>query len=202
MFRIEGPIIENVNVIHNVKNNRFNDFDHSDIFMIYLYFLFYFKIAERINLMTRKGVYPYEYMDSFERFNETSLPSKDKFYSSLTDDGIEDREYAHAHNVWNTFQMKTMRDYHDLYLITDTLLLADVFEEFRKMCLENYKLDPVHSYTAPGLSWQAALRMTNVELDLLTDIDQHLFIEEGIRGGVAMISHRYVTFICNTYMIV
>ena len=149
--------------------------------------------------MTRKGVYPYEYMDSFERFNEISLPSKDKFYSSLTDNGIEDTEYAHAHNVWNTFQMKTMQDYHDLYLITDTLLLADVFEEFRKMCLENYKLDPVHSYTAPGLSWQAALKMTNVELDLLTDKDQHLFIEEGIKGGVSMISHRQVTFICITY---
>ena len=71
------------------------------------------------------------------------------------------------------------------------LLLADVFENFRDVCLQHYGLDPAHNNTSPGLSWQAALKMVDVELDLLTDIDQHLFIEEGIRGGVVMISHRY-----------
>ena len=87
--------------------------------------------------------------------------------------------------------MTDLRDYHNFYLLTYVLLLADVFEDFRDVCLQHYGLDPAHNYTSPGLSWQAALKMTNLELDLLTDIDQHLFIEEGIKGGVAMISHRY-----------
>ena len=113
------------------------------------------------------------------------------FYSSLTDENITESEYDRAQTVWREFGMGTLKEYHDLYLLTDVLLLADVFEAFRKTCLQFYELDPVHFYTAPGLSWQAALKMTNVKLDLLTDIDQHLFIEEGIRGGVAMICKRY-----------
>ena len=87
--------------------------------------------------------------------------------------------------------MRDLGDYHNFYLLTDALLLADAFENFRGVCLQHYGLDPAYNYTFPGLSWQAALKMTDVELDLLTDIDQHLFIEEGIRGGVAMISHQY-----------
>ena len=144
----------------------------------------------RLELMTKKGIYSYEYMDNIKRFEETQLPSKEVFYSTLTESGITDEDYAHAHNVWNTFEMESLKQYHDLYLLTDTLLLADVFEQFRMMCLKNYELDPVHSYTAPGLTWNAALKMTKVKLDLLTEIDQHLFIEDGIRGGVATITHR------------
>ena len=93
--------------------------------------------------------------------------------------------------MFNHFDMTDLRDYHKFYLLTDVLLLAEVFDNFRDLCLQHYGLDPAHNYTSPGLSWQAALKMVDVELDLLTDIDQHLFIEEGIRGGVVMISHRY-----------
>ena len=140
--------------------------------------------------MTKKGIYPYEYMDDIKRFEETQLPPKESFYSTLTEEYIKDDEYAHAQNVWQKFETENLKQYHDLYLMTDTLLLADVFEQFRDMCLNNYELDPVHSYTAPGLTWKAALKMTKVKLDLLTDIDQHIFIEDGIRGGVAMITQR------------
>ena len=129
-------------------------------------------------------------MDDIKRFEETQLPPKESFYSTLTEEYIKDDEYAHAQNVWQKFETENLKQYHDLYLMTDTLLLADVFEQFRDMCLNNYELDPVHSYTAPGLTWKAALKMTKVKLDLLTDIDQHIFIEDGIRGGVAMITQR------------
>ena len=147
--------------------------------------------SEYIDILTRKGVYPYEYMDSWDRFDENSLPSKDKFYSSLSESGITDSDYEHAKNVWNTFECKNLGDYHDLYLKTDVLLLADVFEQFRSTCMKTYKLDPAHYYTSPGLSWDALLRHSGVELDLLTDYDMHLFIEKGMRGGISMVSKRY-----------
>ena len=84
---------------------------------------------------------------------------------------ITDDEYDHANKVWNTFMIKTMGEYHDLYLVSDVLLLTDVFENFRKTCLQYYKLDPCHYFTSPGLSWDAMLKMTNIELELMTDID-------------------------------
>ena len=130
-------------------------------------------------------------MDSFEQCQEQQLPSKDTFYSSLTEKDISEIDYTHAQRVLNHFDMTDLGDYHNFYLLTDVLLLADVFKNFRDVCLQHYGLYPAHNYTSPGLPWQTALKMTDVELDLLTDIDQHLFIEEGIRGGVAMISHRY-----------
>ena len=142
-------------------------------------------------LLLRKGVYPYEWMDDEEKMNYPCLPAKESFYSSLTLEGITEEDYSHAQNVWKTFKMKTMKDYHDLYLKSDVLLLADCFENFRKKCLEFYKLDPAHFYTTPGLSWNAALKMTNVTLELLTDIDMHLMIEKGVRGGVSTIVTRY-----------
>ena len=142
--------------------------------------------------MTQKRVYPYEYLDSFERFQEPQLPPKDAFHSSLTEEGISEIDYIHAQRVFNHFNMTDLRDYHNFYLLTDVLLLADMFENFRDVRLQHHGLDPAHNYTSPDLSWQAALNMTDVKLDLLTDIDQHLFIKEGILGGVAMISHRYV----------
>ena len=149
------------------------------------------QVNEQLNLMTRKGVYPYEYMDSWVKFDEIALPTKDLFYSTLTGEDISDVDYEHAKNVFSNFEMQDLRDYHNFYLLTDVLLLADVFESFRNTCISNYDLDPAHCYTAPGLSWQAALKMTGITLDLLTDIDMHLFIEAGIRGGVAVISHRH-----------
>ena len=146
---------------------------------------------DKLSLLTRKGVYPYEYMDSSEKLKETKLPPKEAFYSRLNDDGISDEDYEHAREIWKTFEMKNLEDYHNLYNQVDVLLLADVFENFRDICIKNYKLDPAHYNTASGLAWDAALKITKVELELLSDIDMLLMVEKGIRGGVSMISNRY-----------
>ena len=125
--------------------------------------------GDKLTLVKRKGVYPYEYMDSLERFEETKLPPKEAFYSNLKNEGISDEDYTHAQKVWDVFEMEHLQDYHNLYNETDVLLLADVFENFRNLCLEIYKLDPAHHFTAPGLAWDAALKKTEVELELLTE---------------------------------
>ena len=114
--------------------------------------------GKKLSLMSRKGVYPYDFMDSFEKFNRMELPTKELFYSVLNDQHITNGEYDHAKRVWKTFNIKTMGEYHDLYLKSDMLLLADVFENFRKTCLQYYKLDPCHYFTSPGLSWDAMLK--------------------------------------------
>ena len=108
-------------------------------------------------MLLRKGVYPYEYMDSWERFNETSLPPKKDFYSELTLEDISDKGYAHAQKVFEEY-CTDIGDYHDLHVQTDTLLLADVFENSRNKCLEISGLDPSYFLSAPGLAWQACLR--------------------------------------------
>ena len=138
---------------------------------------------EKRALLLRKGVYPYEYVHDWQRFDESCLPPKDAFYSTLTDSHISDEDYKHGQAVWEAFSCTTLGDYHDLYLRTDVLLLADVLENFRRMCLNQYKLDPAHYYTSPGLSWDALLKHTGVQLELLSDVDIHLFIEKGLRGG-------------------
>ena len=142
-------------------------------------------------LLLRKGVYPYEYMDSWERFNETSLPPKKSFYSELNLEDISDKDYLHAQKVWDVFEIRNLGEYHDLYVQTDTLLLADVYEKFREKCIEIYGLDPSHFLSAPGLAWQACLKKTNVNLELLTDVDMLLMIEAGIRGGMCQSVYRY-----------
>ena len=146
---------------------------------------------EQFELMKQKGVYPYDYMDSFDKFNKTELPIKEEFYSILNNEHISDEQYKHAQNVWNTFKLKSMGEYHNLYLKSDVLLLADVFENFRKTCLQYYKLDPCHYFTSPGLSWDAMLKRTNIELELMTDINMFQFIEKGMRGGISYIANRY-----------
>jgi len=146
---------------------------------------------EKLKLLLRKGVYPYEYVTDETIFDERQLPPKDVFYSSLTEENISDSDYEHAKTVWDTFGMKTFGDYHDLYLLSDVLLTCDVFQRFRSTCLKNYELDPCHYITTPGLSFDACLKMTQVELELLTDLDMHLFIEAGLRGGVSVISRRH-----------
>ena len=148
-------------------------------------------MKDNIELLFRKGVYPYDYVSSLEKLSETQLPTKEKFYSKLNDEDISDEDYSHAINVWNTFKCQTIRDYHDLYLKTDVLLLADVFENFRKTCLKHYKLDPAHYYTSPGLAWDACLKETGQQLELLCDYDMLMLFERGIRGGMTHIAKRY-----------
>ena len=143
------------------------------------------------SLLTRKGVYPYDYVSSLVKLSETSLPSKEEFYSKLNDEDISDEDYQHAIKVWNTFGCKTLKDYHNLYLKSDVLLLADVFENFRATCIKHYKLDPAHYYTSPGLAWDACLKTTGQKLQLLHDYDMLMMFERGIRGGITHISKRY-----------
>ena len=142
-------------------------------------------------LLLRKGVYPYEYMDSLEKFNETSLPRKKDFYSDLNMENIDDIDYRHGNNVFKRFKLKNLGEYHDLYVQSDTLLLADVFENFRNTCLKVYDLDPAHFLSLPGLAWQACLKKMSIELELLTDYDMLLMVEEGIRGGICHSIHRH-----------
>ena len=103
-------------------------------------------------LLLEKGGYPYEYMDSLERFNETSLPDKKPFYSELNLEDITDKDYAHAQKVFKKLQLKNLGDYLDSYVQSDTLLLADVFESFGNKCIEIYELDPAHFSSAHGLA--------------------------------------------------
>ena len=149
------------------------------------------RFQEKTSLCLRKGVYPYDYMDCPERLLETQLPPKSAFYSKLNKKDITDEDYNHAQKIWKEFGMTTMKDYHNLYLELDVLLLADVFENFREVCMDNYKLDPAWYLTAPGLSWDAMLKSTGIKLDLLTNPDMLMMVEAGTRGGVSMISNRY-----------
>ena len=146
---------------------------------------------KQAEILKQKGFYPYEYMDSEEKFNDTKLPPREAFYSKLSGRGITEKDYKHACNVWNTFKMKTFKEYHELYNITDVLLLADVFENFRELCLKIYGLDPVYYFTAPGLAWDACLKITGIELELLSETNMLLMFEKGIRGGISIISNRY-----------
>ena len=144
--------------------------------------------------MIRKGVYPCEYMDGWKKFEETSLPPKNAFYSRLNMKGISDQDHEHVQQVWNIMEKRTLRCFHDTYLKIDVLLLADVFEAFRSKSLKNYKLDPAHFYTTPGLAWQALIKTVayycehekrrkecelspdKFRLELLTDIDMLLMV--------------------------
>ena len=153
----------------------------------------------KFNLITRKGVFPYEYMDSFDRFEETQLPPKENFYSSLSQENISEEDYKHAQQVWTTFDCKNLKDYHDVYLGSDVLLLADVFENFRKTAMATYGLDPAWYYTLPGYSWDCLLKCTNIELEQITEPDMYLFIEKGLQGGISMVSHRHAQA-NNSYM--
>ena len=165
-------------LVNNLDKNDFN-----------LLKKFYSDKEER-ELLTRKGLFPYDWFDNFEKLNNKKLPDIEEFYSKLNDENITEEDYKHAQNVWKKFNIKNMKEYHDLYLKTDVILLADVFENFRKVCKENYKLDPAWYFTSPGLAWDAMLKMTKIELELLSDPEMYLMIENGIRG-VSMITKRY-----------
>ena len=142
-------------------------------------------------LLIRKGIYPYKYMDNWGRFEEATLPPASSFYSKLNMSGVSDQDYEHACKVWRDFGIRNLGEYHDLYLRTDVILLANVFESFRKVCLDNYGLDPAHFYTAPGLAWKACLKKTSIRLDLLLDPDMLLMVERGIRGEITQSVHRW-----------
>ena len=148
-------------------------------------------------------------MDGWEKFEETDLPSEDAFYNRLNMKGISDQDHAHVQQAWNTIEKKTLGCYHDTYLKTDVLLLADVFEAFRDTRLNNYGLDPTHFYTATGLAWPALLKTATeycehekrrkecelcpdeFRLGLLTNLDMLLMIEKGIWGGISQAVKRY-----------
>ena len=146
---------------------------------------------KQAEILKQKGFYPYEYMNTEDKFNDTKPPPQKAFNSKLSGKGISDKNYKHVWNVWNTFKMKTFKEYHELYNITDVLLLADVFENFRDICLKIYGLDPVYYFTAPGLAWDACLKITGISLELLSNQNMLLLFEKGIRGGISIISNRY-----------
>ena len=130
-------------------------------------------------------------MDSWEQFDENTLQPKEDFYSNLYLQNISDEDYRHAKKVWDVFEIKNLGEYHDVYVQSDTLLLSDVFENFRNMRLSIYKLDPTYFVSAPGLAWQAFLKKAEVKLELLTDYDMILTIQKRIRGGICQATPRY-----------
>ena len=142
-------------------------------------------------LLIRKGIYPYEYMTDWDKIKETKLPPRESFHSKLNMTGVKEKDYEHALRIWKEFGLKNLGEYHDLYVKTDVILLANVFEEFRKVCLKNYGLDPAHFYSAPGLAWKACLKKTRIRLELLLDPDMLLMFERGIRGGTTQSVNRW-----------
>ena len=153
---------------------------------------------DKLEILKRKDAYPYEWVDSYEKFKHPSLPEKKYFYSSLRDGKrdrsnghISDEQYQHLQNVWDTFNFNTFEDFHNHYLKKDVLLLVDTSEKFTFTCLKYYGLDPCHYFSAPGLSWDAMLKMTGVTLEKINDPDKYMFFEQGMRGGVSYINKRY-----------
>ena len=180
------------NLVDNVSELKTNKID-SDVLIKRFYNTYQLSDSNinKFKLLLRKAVYPYEYMDSWKRFNETELPSNDKFYSKLNLEDISDDDYAHAINVWNTFSISNLGEYHDLYVQLDTALLTDIFENFRDKHIETDKLDPAYFLTTPGLSWWACLKKPGVKLGLLTDDDMFLTYENGIREGMCQVTCNY-----------
>ena len=146
---------------------------------------------EKFVLLLRKRVYPYEYMDNWNRFNENALSSKEEFYSNLNMSNISDKDYEHAKKVWNRLIIGKLGECHDLYVQSDTALLADVSENVRTVCLKEYKLYHCYFVSTPGVAWTAMLKLTKVKLELLTDVDTLLMFEEGTRGGISQGIHKY-----------
>ena len=149
------------------------------------------KNPDKFLLLLRKGVYPYEYMNDWNRFNETELPSIEDHYSKLHLESITKEDFRHAKNIWSVFKIKNLGKYHDLYVQSDTAQLTDVFENFRTLCLKEYELDPTYFVSTPGLALEAMLKMTKVKLELLTDIDMVLMVENSIRGRLTQVVRKY-----------
>ena len=184
-INFEIRFIDSLKFLNSSLDKLAKNLDKKDFYSIKQEFQY------NVELLTKKGVYPYDYVNDLSKMTETQLPPKEEFYSKLNDEILSDEQYNHAKEVWSTFNCKTIRDYHDLYLKTDVLLLADVFEKFRNTCLEYYKLDPAYYYTIPHLAWNACLKKTGQQLELLHDYDMLMFFERGIRGGINHIIKRY-----------
>ena len=135
------------NLVKALPSEKFKHFDN------------HFKTDIEQKLLKQKGIYPYDYMNSYDRFKETSFPSQKDCYSQLNKESIADKDYNHALNVWKELNVKNMGEYHDIYLATDVLLLADVFEAFRETAIDNYHLDPTHYVSLPGFAWDAMLKI-------------------------------------------
>lgn len=147
--------------------------------------------SKKLNMLCTKGIYPYDYMDCENKMEDLQLPPKEAFYNILNNQSISNKEYRFAQSIWEKFDIKNMLEYTNIYLKTDVLLLADVFENFRNTSLNLYDLDPAHYFTTAMLSWDAMLKFTKERIELLTDIDMLMFVERGVRGGVSQCSQRY-----------
>lgn len=143
------------------------------------------------DLAVRKSVFCYDYLNDLTKLNDTQLPPKEVFFNRLSNEHISDADYAHAQTVWREFNIQNLGDYSDLYLKIDVPILADVFQRFRKKSMQTYGLDPTHFLTLPGLAWEAALKLTKISLELLTDYTMLLMVEKGIRGGISQCILRY-----------
>jgi hypothetical protein len=153
---------------------------------------YYDKIGSHLfKIMRKKGIYPYEYMDSIEKYGETELPHIEMFKDKLNGKDCKEEDYEYAKAVFVKTGCKNLGDYTEKYMINDVLLLADVFETFRETCLKEYTLDPCWYYTSPGLAWDAMLKITGIRLQTIKDYDMYLFIEKGIRGGMVNAVKRY-----------
>ena len=153
---------------------------------------------DKLEILKRKDAYPYEWVDSYEKFNYQELLLTECFYSSLKDGKrdksnghISEEEYLHLQNVWKEFNFNTFKDFHNHYLKKDVLLLVDTFENFISTNLKYYNLDPCHYFSDPGLSWDAVLKMTEIELEKISNPDIHLLIQKEMRGGISYVLKRY-----------
>ena len=172
-------------LVHNIKQNT--DAMSSDEIMDmfpHIRAVFPGVNSNKLELLTRKGVFPYSYLTDIGKLNETNLPEKKHFFNALNNEDVKEEEYIFAEKIWNAFNIKNLQEYMELYLKTDVILLCEVFERFREECRKIYKLDPCWYYTVPGLSYDAMLKVTGIKLEILRDVDMITYIEAGIRGGL------------------
>jgi len=146
---------------------------------------------EHLDLLTRKLAYPYEHMDSLEKFKETQLPPIEKFYSSLNNEHVSKGESQNVQQIWEKFKIINLQEFTNLYNKVDILLFADIMDNFRNISLKTYRLDPAWYFTTQWFAWDCMLKMTKQKLELLTDYDMVLTIDRGIRGGISECSNRY-----------
>ena len=143
-------------------------------------------------MLCKKGIYPYDYFDITKKYNEQKLPNKEEFFNKINNKNISDEDYTHAKNVFEKFECKNLLDNSILYLKTDLCHISDVFQKFSNFAYEICEIDPRHSYTLPGFSWQSMLKMTKIELELISDPDMYLFLMDTIRGGISVCNKKQV----------